>query len=116
MSRASHGVTYGSRRAAGVLESMGKASARKGLSVTHPSNRPQVPKSYLDKYAFMKPTDETLCYEQSQQGFSPMTSEVYPGFGNDQDDFSCRAQYVFYSPPLQICLDMYALLRVAILY
>ena len=44
----------------------------------------QVPKAYLDKFAFMKPTDETSCYTQSQEGFVPMTSEVYPGFGNDQ--------------------------------
>ena len=53
----------------------------------------QVPKPYLDKFAFMKPTDETACYTQSQAGFTPMTTEVYPGFGNDQADYSCRAQY-----------------------
>jgi arylsulfatase I/J len=53
----------------------------------------QVPKAYFDKFAFMKDTDETQCITQSMEGFTPMTSEVYPGFGNITENYSCRAQY-----------------------
>lgn len=55
--------------------------------------RYKVPKEYLDKFAFMKSSDETACYAQSKEGFTPLTSQVYPGFGNNQNDYSCRAQY-----------------------